>query len=217
MRSVLVIVTYVFSHESFEGVVRSIRSHGPASLVGNSQPSARRPRSAKDYENAVRTGSLPRALAAQTTSTPNFESWSKRRNLCAGSYGRASRICCTIHQSTRVPCDIEAQNLPPLVTNDKEAIQDAEGDRRHGEEVHSCNRLAMVSQECAASACQRQLDATPRRFSASPALVELPSLLPSSSNPTLTYRSNISPVLENVSGRRGVVSAHCSGNQSAWG
>jgi len=46
--------------------------------------------------------------------------------------------------STRVPCDVYTQNPSPVVTNDKEAIQDAKSSGRHGEEVHGRDCFAMV-------------------------------------------------------------------------
>src|SRR5215470_12253257 len=50
-------------------------------------------------------------------------------------------------KSTWVSRDLEAEDLPPVVTDDKEAIQNTKGERRHREEVHRCNRLAMIAQE----------------------------------------------------------------------
>src|SRR5215467_7359184 len=52
----------------------AIRSRDPASPVGNSQPNARRFRSATDCERRFRTGVLPKPLAKETTSRLNFES-----------------------------------------------------------------------------------------------------------------------------------------------
>src|ERR1022692_3582335 len=36
----------------------------------------------------------------------------------------------------RMPGDVAVQDAPPVVADDKEAIQDAEGQSRHSEEVH---------------------------------------------------------------------------------
>jgi len=50
-------------------------------------------------------------------------------------------------QRTRVPGDVEAQNLSPVMSDGEEAIQDAKGERRHRKEVHGGNRFTMVPQE----------------------------------------------------------------------
>jgi hypothetical protein len=51
-------------------------------------------------------------------------------------------------ESMRISCHVETQNLSPVVTYDKEAIQNAKRERRYREEVHGCNCLAMVPEEC---------------------------------------------------------------------
>jgi hypothetical protein len=40
--------------------------------------------------------------------------------------------------------DVEMQDLPAIVADDKEAVEDAEGDRGHGEEVHGRNRFPVI-------------------------------------------------------------------------
>jgi hypothetical protein len=50
-------------------------------------------------------------------------------------------------ESIRISRHTETQNLPSVMAYDKEAIQYPEGDRRYREEVHGCNRLAMVPQK----------------------------------------------------------------------
>src|SRR5215831_19565175 len=37
--------------------------------------------------------------------------------------------------------DVEMQDTPAIVADDKEAVEDAEADRGHGEEVHGRNRF----------------------------------------------------------------------------
>ena len=51
-------------------------------------------------------------------------------------------------EGIRLPSYAAVQDLPPVVTNDKEAIQNAECECGHGKKVHRRNGLAMVSQEC---------------------------------------------------------------------
>src|SRR5450755_412456 len=50
-------------------------------------------------------------------------------------------------ESVGISGHVETQNLSPVVADHKEAIQNAKRERRHGEEVHGRNCLAMVSQE----------------------------------------------------------------------
>ena len=49
---------------------------------------------------------------------------------------------------------IEVQDAPPVMGNDKEAIELAEGKRRHGEEVHRGDRLTMITQKRRPSFCR---------------------------------------------------------------
>jgi hypothetical protein len=46
-----------------------------------------------------------------------------------------------------IASDIEVENAPPAMADDEEAIENAERDRRDREEVHRCDRLAMIPQE----------------------------------------------------------------------
>jgi hypothetical protein len=43
--------------------------------------------------------------------------------------------------TTRMLRDVAGQDAPPVMCNDEEAIENAEGERRHGEEVHRGNLL----------------------------------------------------------------------------
>jgi hypothetical protein len=43
--------------------------------------------------------------------------------------------------------DIAVKNAPSAVGNYEEAVQNAKGDRRNGEEVHRCNRFSMIVQK----------------------------------------------------------------------
>jgi len=47
----------------------------------------------------------------------------------------------------RILGHVEVQNTSPVVRNDKEAIENAEGERRHGEEIHCGNGLAVITQK----------------------------------------------------------------------
>jgi hypothetical protein len=50
-------------------------------------------------------------------------------------------------QARRVPRDVEMQNAPTVVADDKKAAEHTEGDCWHGEEVHRRNGFSMVAQE----------------------------------------------------------------------
>ena len=47
----------------------------------------------------------------------------------------------------RIVGDIEMEDLPPAVFDDKEAVQDSESESRDGKEVHSRNSFTMIAQE----------------------------------------------------------------------
>ena len=61
----------------------------------------------------------------------------------------------------RVLGHVAMQDAPPVMCNDEEAIEDSEGERRHGEEVHRRNRLAMVVQECHPPLCRFGISGSP--------------------------------------------------------
>jgi len=47
----------------------------------------------------------------------------------------------------RMASDIEVEDAPPVMADDEEAVENAERDRRDREEVHRCDRLAVIPQE----------------------------------------------------------------------
>ena len=50
-------------------------------------------------------------------------------------------------QALGMPRDVEMQNAPTIVADDEEAIEDAERDRRNGEEVHRGDSFPVVAQK----------------------------------------------------------------------
>jgi hypothetical protein len=46
-----------------------------------------------------------------------------------------------------MPCDVEVQNTPTIMTDDKETVEHTERDRRNREEVHRGNSLAVISEK----------------------------------------------------------------------
>ena len=51
-------------------------------------------------------------------------------------------------------CHIAIQDSPPVMLDDEEAVEHAEGERRHSEEIHCCNRFAMIAQKRCPSLCR---------------------------------------------------------------
>jgi len=56
---------------------------------------------------------------------------------------------------------IAVKDTPPVMRNNKEAIEKAEGECRHGKEFHCCNGLPMVAQKRRPALCRLM---TPRCF-----------------------------------------------------
>src|SRR6266705_2037792 len=50
-------------------------------------------------------------------------------------------------RACRMLCDIEVQDTPTVVTDDKKAIEHTERDRWHGEEVHRGNRFPVITEK----------------------------------------------------------------------
>ena len=48
-----------------------------------------------------------------------------------------------------MPGDVAVENPPSVVCNDEDAVQDAEGQRRYGKEIHPCNRFWWLSEKAA--------------------------------------------------------------------
>src|SRR5579859_1135385 len=46
--------------------------------------------------------------------------------------------------TSRMLGNAQVQDAPTVMTNDKEAIEQPECNRRHGKEIHGCNGLAMI-------------------------------------------------------------------------
>ena len=53
-----------------------------------------------------------------------------------------------------IPGHVEVEDAPPVMRNDEEAVEHAEGERRHGEEIHGGNGLAVVAQKRSPSLCR---------------------------------------------------------------
>jgi len=114
MRSVLVIVTYVFSHESFQvsfvqydHMVQQVSSATPNPTLGDPVLPGTTERSAH--------GLAAQGLARADHVIPEFRIVVEEEELLRRCIGPSFPHLLHDPQSTRVPCDVEAQNLPPLV------------------------------------------------------------------------------------------------------
>ena len=54
----------------------------------------------------------------------------------------------------RMSGHVEVQNTPPIMRDDEEAVENAEGERWHGEEVHRGDGFAMIAQKRRPSLCR---------------------------------------------------------------
>ena len=79
------------------------------------------------------------AFTAAITSNPNFRSRSKIKHLREVLLGDPS--------ARRMLHDVNVQDASPIMTDDEEAIEHAERNRWHREEIHGGNRFPMVAKE----------------------------------------------------------------------
>jgi len=61
----------------------------------------------------------------------------------------------------RMASHVKVQHATAVIRNDEEAVKNAEGQRRHSEEVHRRNRLAMVVPECHPPLCRFGISGSP--------------------------------------------------------
>src|ERR1700730_1348680 len=71
-------------------------------------------------------------------------------------------------KATWMPGDATVENPTSIVCNDEEAVQDAEGQRRHGKEIHRCNRFSVVVQESRPNVSPTQDSSEPSASDATP-------------------------------------------------
>jgi hypothetical protein len=146
MRSVFVVVANVFREQAFQmalihrdGVIQQI---APAAL----NPS---------LCDSVLPGTLERSPNTPNSHRPN-RSWNFRPILGVAVEYEKPRTCVERKRfpqllndprARRMTCDVDVQDVSTVMANDEEAIQHAERNRRHREEVHRCDGLAMVAQK----------------------------------------------------------------------
>src|SRR5271166_2363515 len=51
-------------------------------------------------------------------------------------------------QGVRLPGHVAVENLPPIVADDEETVQNSKGQSRHGEEIHRSDCFAVVAKKC---------------------------------------------------------------------
>ena len=51
-------------------------------------------------------------------------------------------------------CRIEMKDAPPVMSNDEETVENAEGERRHGKEIHRADGFTMIDQKRRPSLCR---------------------------------------------------------------
>jgi hypothetical protein len=87
------------------------------------------------------------SLTAETTSAPNLASRSNSKNLLRLFVGPCFSQLLYYPKRIGMSRYIAVQDLTPVVTDNEKAVQNTERQRWDGEEVHSRNGLAMVSEE----------------------------------------------------------------------
>jgi len=106
---------------------------------------------------ALRDAVLPRALVRRLDRVDLHRSNGHRdgqtvlriaiKNEEAGSRFERKRLSQLLHDphARGMLRNVEIQNLPPVVADHEEAVEHAESDRRHREEIHCCDCFTMIS------------------------------------------------------------------------
>ena len=146
MRSVFVVVTYVFRHESFQvsfiqydHMVQHVAATTPYPTLGDSVLPGT-PKCGANRLTPKHSGRIDHVSAELSITI-------KQQELLSPCVWPGFAHLLHDPQGTGILRNIAAQNSPAIVINEEEAIQDPEGKGGHGEEVHGGNGFAMVSQE----------------------------------------------------------------------
>ena len=86
------------------------------------------------------------------------------------------------------------KNAPTIMRNDKEAVDHAEGESRHREEVHRCNRFAVIAQKGRQTYCRFGI---PRRISHPPQRAPLRNIEARHLQLAMNTRGTPGPILGN--------------------
>jgi len=156
MRAVLVIITDVLVHEAFQ--MPFVENDHMVEQISAAVP-----------DPSLRNAVLPRASEAgllgldaearhgvdhlRIEAGAVIEDQIARRGVVRERFPQLLNHPCT----RRVFGHIAVQDAPPIMRDDEEAVQNAEAQRRHGEEVHRGNRFAMVVQKSRPSLCRLRI------------------------------------------------------------
>jgi hypothetical protein len=146
MRAVLVVVANILSEQAFQvafvncdDVIQELTPATPYPTLCHSILPRTLERGADRIhpQGSNRCGDFQSILGI---TIKDDEPWSGFKWKCFSQLLDDPRAC-------RMLCDIEVQDAPTIVTDDEEAIERAEGDRRNSEEVHHGNRFPVITEK----------------------------------------------------------------------
>ncbi len=153
MCAVVVITVHVFGHEAFQMAIvqnddridQVAAAAGDESLCNSILPGASNrdsnqgdAQTLRRFQNFIRE----RVLAI------------KDEKLWRGVVRKGIPQLLRYPSSGRMPCDVVVKDAPSVMCEDEEAIQHAEPERRHSEEVHGGDRIAVIAEERRPSSCR---------------------------------------------------------------
>src|SRR5260370_37660926 len=146
MRAVLVVVADILSEQAFEvafvncnDVIQEITTATPYPTLCHSIL----PRTFERGANRIQAQGSNRCRDFQSIlgiTIKHEEPRSASTWKCSSQLLDDPRAC-------RMLCDIEVHDATAIVTDDKKAIEHAEGDRRNSEEVHRGNRFPVITEK----------------------------------------------------------------------
>ena len=160
VRPVLVVVTDVLAHQTlqmpfvyYDDMIQQV----PAAVADEALGDAVLPRAAEAGPLGLDSEALDDAddLSVEVGGAVEYQVLRSR----VIREGLAQLLCDP--NTARMPGNVAVQDAPPAMGDDEEAIEHAEGQRRHGEEVHRSNRFTVILQERRPSFCRLR---DPRRL-----------------------------------------------------
>src|ERR1017187_5123385 len=160
VRPVLVVVTDVLAHQTlqmpfvyYDDMIQQV----PAAVADEALGDAVLPRVAEAGPLGLDSEALDDAddLSVEVGGAVEYQVLRSR----VIREGLAQLLCDP--NTARMPGKVAVQDAPPVMGDDEEAIEHAEGQRRHGEEVHRSNRFTVILQERRPSFCRLR---DPRRL-----------------------------------------------------
>jgi hypothetical protein len=146
MRAVLVVVANILREPAFQvafvncnDVIQEITAATPYPTLCDSILPRTRERGA-DRTHAQRLNCCRDFQSILGITIKDDEPWSGFKWKCFSQLLDDPQAC-------RMLCDIEMQNAPTIVTDDEEAIERAEGDRRNSEKVHRGDRFPVITEK----------------------------------------------------------------------